>query len=202
MVLEPALLNLLDLVRSIQQASIAGDFVECGVWQGGSAFLMAKQLQQLGERDRTVWLCDSFEGLPPPQQIDGPAALAWADQTDSPGYFENCRATFDDVQEHAKRLGLSSRVKFVQGWFNETLPAYREHIGPIALLRVDCDWYDSVRCCLDELYDQVVPGGVIILDDYYTWDGCTLATHEFLSKRRLPHRILSANGVAAYFFKQ
>jgi hypothetical protein len=93
------------------------------------------------------------------------------------------------VQRSATALGLTAYTTCVKGWFDQTLPASRDRIGPIALLRIDGDWYASVRCCLDNLYDQVVDGGFVVLDDYYAWDGCTIAVHEFLGNHRLAHRI-------------
>src|SRR5262249_14369341 len=136
--------------------------------------------------DRKVWLFDSFEGMPPPEEIDGPAAAEWARST-----ADNTRAALEEVQRSAEELGLTPYTEFVKGWFDQTLPENRRRVGPIAVLRVDCDWYASVRCCLDNLYDQVVDGGFIVFDDYYYFDGCTLAVHDFLSERRLPHRLES-----------
>src|SRR5262249_7045971 len=78
-----------------------------------------------------------------------------------------------------------------KGWFDQTLAASRDRIGEIAILRIDGDWYESVRCCLNSLYDQVVEDGFVILDDYYMWNGCTVATHEFLGQRLLAHHIES-----------
>jgi len=101
------------------------------------------------------------------------------------------------VQAGAAALGLTAYTTFVQGWFDQTLPVHRQHIGPIALLRVDGDWYASVRCCLENLYDQVVDGGLVVLDDYYAWDGCAIATHEFLGSRRLAHRLEGVLGHSA-----
>ena len=101
-------------------------------------------------------------------------------------------ASLEEVQQTARDLGLAYRTpEFVKGWFDQTLPANRDRIGPIAILRIDGDWYSSVRCCLDNLYDQVVDGGFVILDDYYTFEGCAIALHEFLGERRLAHRIES-----------
>ena len=199
---EASLLQLLQLLKDVHTEGLRGDIVECGVWRGGASFLMARQLQRLGTHNRKVWLCDSFEGLPPPEERDGPAALRYAKNTDSPGYVDNCRATLDEVQQGAQSLGLTPNLQFIEGWFDQTLPIHRERIGPIALLHVDCDWYASVRCCLDNLYDQVVPGGIIVFDDYYTWDGCALAVHEFLGTRHLSHRLKSAGNVPAYFHKR
>jgi O-methyltransferase len=91
-------------------------------------------------------------------------------------------------------------VTLVPGWFDETLPKIRERFGPIALLRIDADWHASVSTCLEQLYDQVVDGGYIVLDDYYTWDGCSIAVHEFLGRRQLSHRIFKDG--CAYFRKR
>ncbi len=189
MVPEDSLIELAHQVLAILTTGIPGDFVECGVWRGGASFLIADLLRQAGVRDRKVWLFDSFEGLPAPDEIDGPAAMAYAKNTDSLRYFDNCRASLEEVQQAAMALELGSYTKFIKGWFDQTLPARRDQLGPIALLRIDCDWYSSVRCCLESLYDQVVDGGFVIIDDYYTYDGCAIAVHEFLAGRRLAHRI-------------
>jgi hypothetical protein len=200
MVPPETLIHLAGVVRSALADGIPGDFVECGVWRGGAAFLMADLVRSAGVRDRKVWLMDSFEGLPPVEDIDGPAALEYTRNTDSSWYYENCRASIDDVRQSANALGLSSYTRMVKGWFEETLPATRDEIGAIAVLRLDCDWYASVRCCLEALYDQVAPGGYIIMDDYYTWDGCAVAVHEFLGTRRLAHRIRTGPNLA--FFRK
>lgn len=166
---------------------IPGAFVECGAWRGGSSFLMASILKQAGERNRKVWMFDSFEGLPPPQQIDGPAAMSYPEDSTN----DNCRASIEEVRQTAQSLGLQSHIELVKGWFDQTLPRHRHRVGPIALLRLDADWHASVRCCLDNLYDQVADGGLVMFDDYYYWDGCAVAVHEFLGERRLAHRLES-----------
>jgi hypothetical protein len=155
---------------------------------------MADLLRQAGVRDRKIWLFDSFEGLPAPEAIDGPAALAYTRNARAPHYYDNCSASFEDVRETAGRLGLGEYTELVKGWFEETLPPNRHRVGRIAILRIDADWYRSVRCCLEELYDQVSDGGLVILDDYYAYDGCAAAVHEFLAARRLPDRIESVPG--------
>ena len=189
MVAQQSLLELANEVRTLLAMNIAGNFVECGVWKGGSAFLMAELLRAADQgdrpRDRTVWLFDSFEGLPAPVQIDGTAANAWANDKSSPAYRDNLRVSLDDVRAAAQQLEVSSYTEFVKGWFDQTLSDNRERIGPIALLRIDADWHASVRCCLESLFDQVVDGGLVVLDDYYTWRGCAVAAHEFLGARAL-----------------
>jgi hypothetical protein len=201
MVPDVLLLDLIAKVQDVEARRVPGDLVECGVWRGGAAFLMAEVLAQLGNTDRKVWLFDSFEGLPPPEDIDGPGAHAWARDTGGAMYHDNCRAGLEEVQANAEALGLTERLTMVPGWFEDSLPANREAVGPIALLRIDCDWYEPVKSCLETLYDSVSPHGIVILDDYYTWDGCAIATHEFLADRKLPHRIEATSRMAAWFQK-
>ncbi len=194
MVDSAALFDLAQMVRAVLTFGIPGDFVECGVWRGGASFLMADLMRQAGVRDRKVWLFDSFEGLPPPQEVDGPTAIAYAANPESGGYYNNCRASLEDVRQTAMELGLSPYTEFVKGWFEQTLPLYRQRVGRVGVLRIDADWHASVRCCLENLYDQVVEGGLIIFDDYYAYDGCSLAVHEFFGQRHLTHPIESVTG--------
>lgn len=190
-----------EMVRFVDEVvhdGIEGAVVECGVWRGGVSFAAARRLQHHGD-DRPVWMFDSFEGLPPPEEIDGPSARAWAQDTHGADYHDNCTAPLDQVRADAHALGVQHQVRLVPGWFDDTLPETRHEVGPIALVRVDADWHASVRCCLDELYDQVTPGGIVIFDDYDSWDGCAVAVHEFLGERSLPHRLRT--GAGAYFRK-
>ena len=189
MVRKGALVDLALQVRAALVYDVPGDFVECGVWRGGAAFLMADCLRRAGVRNRKVWLFDSFQGLPDPREIDGPAAREHADNPDSPWYFDNCAASLEEVRRAAHQLGLEDYVELVEGWFDDTLPAYRSRLGEIAILRIDCDWHASVKCCLDNLYDNVSPNGFVVFDDYFTFDGAAVAVHEFLGERRLAHRL-------------
>ena len=153
----PRLVALVEHVDRVVSDGVEGAFVECGVWRGGASFLMAKRLEVRHGRTDRVWMFDSFEGMPAPKEIDGVAALQWAANRDAPNYFDNARASEEEVLAAAERLGLDDRVKTVKGWFEDILRRTREEVGPIALLRIDADWYDSVRSVLDELYDQVAP---------------------------------------------
>jgi O-methyltransferase len=200
MVPEFSLIHLAGVVQNVLAEKVEGDIVETGTWRGGASFLMAEVLRKGGDSERKVWLCDSFEGHRPPETIDGQAALDFAANTDDPEYLNNCRADLDDVLRTRKLLGLESRTECIKGWFDETLPANKQRFGRIAILRIDCDWYASVKTVLEELYDQVVDGGYIILDDYFSYDGCAIAAHEFLGSRKLSHRLHTESGVA-YFRK-
>lgn len=166
-------------------ATLPGHVVECGTWRGG---MIAAIAERLGP-ERHYVLCDSFQGLPPAQQIDGPDALAWQRTT-----RDNCRATADEARESMRFAGITS-YQVLEGWFHETLPTLTD-VREIALLRIDADWYDSTLCCLENLWDRVVQGGIVILDDYFVWDGCSRAVHEFLSRNNLPERIRQRGDVA------
>ena len=89
-----------------------------------------------------------------------------------------------------------------KGWFQDTLPQF-EPERPISVLRLDGDWYEPTVCILDNLFDRVMQGGLIMIDDYYDWDGCTRGVHHFLSKRKLTEHIRqSRNGGFAYILKR
>lgn len=163
--------------------NLSGSIVECGVWRGG---VSAATAEVLGP-DRAYFLFDSFEGLPPAREIDGVAALAWQADKQSPHYHDNCAAEESWARE-AMGLSGARNVKLLKGWFSEG-GFQSANLGPIALLRLDADWYESTKVCLESLYDKVVEGGVIVLDDYYSWDGCSIALHEYLAAKKSPDRI-------------
>jgi O-methyltransferase len=163
------LLSLMRLVREADRRQIPGDVVECGVARGGSAAVMA------AVTSRHCWLYDSCQGLPAPQPVDGPEAPAYtgANQTTP----QTIAAALTTLQVAPARVTLRA------GWFEDTFlwP------GPslIAVLHIDADWYDSVWICLHTWYDYVVPGGVIVLDDYGFWPGCRQAYADFIAARHL-----------------
>ena len=160
------------LVRGVR--SVAGCVVECGTWRGG---MIAGIADVLGP-EREYFLFDSFEGLPPPRDIDGAAARAWQADVNGPLYYNNGRASEDEARQ-AMHMSSARRFTVVKGWFDRTLPQFAPP-APIALLRIDADWYDSVKVCLTSLHARMAEDGLIIIDDYGAWDGCVKATHEFL----------------------
>jgi O-methyltransferase len=163
-------------------APASGCIVECGVWRGGMSAGMADMLP-----DRFHLLFDSFEGLPPATDTDGPDAIAWQKDTSAENYFDNCRAE-RGYAERAMQMSAAKCFKLVQGWFQDTLVAFKPE-EPIAILRLDGDWYESTMQCLTALYPHVMTKGLIIIDDYYAWDGCSRAVHDFLSRTQSLDRI-------------
>jgi hypothetical protein len=172
-----------NIMAASRYSDVHGCVVECGVWRGG---MIAGLAEFLGN-DRTYYLFDSFEGLPPAQAIDGLGALAWQADVDSPRYFDNCRAE-QTWAKNAMRLSGATRFECVKGWFDDTLPPFVPET-PIALLRIDADWYESVLCCLRNLAPHLAEGGLIVLDDYGTWEGCSKAVHRYLADIESPARI-------------
>jgi O-methyltransferase len=152
------------LAASVHGDGVPGALVDCGAWNGGSSILMADAAP-----DRPVWVFDSFQGLPAPSELDGAA---------SADYVGACVGSEDKVREGFAVFGGAERLHVRPGWFADTLPAAAGEIGPIALLHCDGDWYDSVKLTLDTFYDQVSPGGYVVIDDYGAWPGAARAAEE------------------------
>lgn len=167
------LLGLHRAVEAVVARGIPGSVVECGAARGGSAALMGLALKRLGER-RLLWVFDTFEGLPPPTEADADWEIARL-------YTGSCRSTREEVEALFEQLSILGETRLVKGLFQDTLP----HVDPgaIALLHIDCDWYEGVRVCLDSLYDRVSPGGVIQFDDYGHWAGARAAVEAFFHRR-------------------
>jgi len=175
---------------------LPGAIVECGTWKGG----MIAGIAYLFGTARSYYLFDSFEGLPPAKEIDGERALRWQVDTESPRYFDNCRASIEDAREAMERAGVYD-ARIVKGWFEDTLPGAAFDDG-ISVLRMDADWYESTMCILDNLFQHVVPGGCVIVDDYHCWEGCAKAIHDFLSRNQRAERINTFNDHVAFMIKQ
>ena len=183
-----------ETVRLIE-SDIPGLFVECGVWRGGCSLAsLLAQRAAFGEVSRPIYLLDSFEGLPLVTEKDGPLAAAWQKGEVSETFLDNCRATEDEVGGALKRHGFGPNDAItVKGWFKDTLPGVVDALKGhgIALLRLDADWYDSTIECLTALEPLVSEEATVIIDDYYAWDGCARAVHDYFSRHSLPYRIKS-----------
>lgn len=172
---------------------VNGCVVECGVWKGGMCAGMAEIIS-----DREFFLFDSFEGLPPPQEIDGERALAWEKRKDSIYYHNNCSAEMSYADRAMAQTGAEFHL--IKGWYSASLPS-AQFPNAIAILRLDSDWYESTMDCLVHLYSKVTKGGLVIIDDYHVFDGCSRAVHDFLSRNSLTVRMRSAYSGVAYFIK-
>jgi O-methyltransferase len=185
-----------NLMLAQRWAPPGGDVVECGVWRGG----MIRGLADMLGPDRKYHLFDSFEGLPPAQEeLDGQAAVAWQADPDSPLFHDNCRA--DEAYARELFAGASYDVNFHCGWFEDTIPKYQPG-RPISVLRLDGDWYESTLTCLDGLVPYLAPKALVLVDDYYVWDGCARALHDYLAGTKSTMRIQRSNLDTCYLINQ
>ena len=159
-------------VETVLADGVSGDLVETGVWRGGASILMKGVLAAYGDTTRTVWCCDSFQGLPPPDPERYPA-----DAGDTHHDAEPLAVTQEQVAANFARYRLlDDRVRFLAGWFKDTLPT--APIETVAVLRLDGDMYESTIQALDPLYDKLSVGGFVVVDDY-ALEGCRAAVDDF-----------------------
>jgi O-methyltransferase len=190
----PRLSKLYEIATSLERRKVQGSFVECGVWNGGSSGLIAKIASS--NHRRHIWLFDSWEGLPEPTDFD----ISYRGEAGRKGI---ALGSIKKVRELLfEKLKLDQkRVHIQRGWFQDTIPVYKNELGNIVLLHLDCDWYESVKFCLDELFDQVEQGGFIFIDDYGHWKGCKRAVDEFFEGRNLNIGVVKIDYTGIYFQK-
>lgn len=205
------LIALCELVEHCETNGIPGAFVETGCCRGGASALMAMMNLRHGRSPRAMHLFDSFEGLPEPVSgKDDIEQLKHLFQVEDLACDGNLTATgFISSQgpEPARQAMLRVAgydpgfVHIHRGWFQDTVPATKEAIGPIALLRLDGDFYDSTSVPLEHLHDQVVPGGIVYIDDWCI-NGCRSACEDFLGKRGLRPLIHRVDDCGRYWVKE
>jgi O-methyltransferase len=176
---------LISAVRYVARHRIPGDIVECGVWRGGSMHAVARTLDLSGDHTRDLYLYDTFEGMTEPTdkdlRFDGKSAAVQLATQDREKSMVWAYASLEDVTEGFADVPYpSERIHFVKGPVEETIPGTLPE--QIAILRLDTDWYESTAHELKHMYDRLVPGGVLMLDDYGWWQGSRLATDEFLER--------------------
>jgi hypothetical protein len=186
--------NVRDCIEQILASNIPGDFVEAGVWRGGCCIYMRALLAVHNITDRTVWLADSFEGLPPPGPVDQSITTQRLDLHTHP----HLKVSLEQVQQNFRRFSLlDDQVRFLKGWFKDTLAT--APIDRIALLRLDGDLYDSTLDSLSALYHKVTPGGFVIIDDYNGWEGCRRAVDEFRQTHNITAEIKKVDWTGVYW---
>ena len=172
-------------------------FIECGVAKGGALSLM--KYVSLNE---PVFGFDSFEGMPDITKEDLGNYNKTSPLTDYGKVGDNLSGGIETVYSTFKTLGVSvDNVHLVKGFYENTLSLNKNKCGKIAVLRVDCDWYASVKICLEEFYDQVIDGGVIIIDDYGHFIGAKLATDEFRTAHNITSPLIQTDYTEFYWYK-
>ncbi|MFP5220117.1 MAG: TylF/MycF/NovP-related O-methyltransferase [Actinomycetes bacterium] len=178
------LTHLRHCVETVLRDGVPGDLVETGVWRGGASILMRGVLAAHGVTDRTVWVADSFAGLPRPDADRYPA-----DAGDDHWTRPELAVGLDEVQRNFAKYGLlDDQVRFLRGWFSDTLPD--APIATIAVLRLDGDLYESTTDALTALYPKVAPGGFVVIDDYGAIEACRQATDDFRASRGITEELV------------
>jgi O-methyltransferase len=185
--------NIQFCVEKAIKDAISGDLVETGVWRGGACIFMRAILKAYGDITRSVWVADSFAGLPPPD-----AAVYHADVGDMHHtYGDFLAVSRREVEENFRRYNLlDGQVRFLEGWFKDTLP--KAPIDRIAVLRLDGDMYESTIQALDALYDKLSHGGFVIIDDYHLGP-CRQAIADFRSRRNINDAIIDIDGKGVFW---
>ncbi|MBI1391072.1 MAG: macrocin O-methyltransferase [bacterium] len=183
-------------LQSVLEENIAGDVIEAGVWRGGAAIFMRGVLKANQSIDRVVWAADSFQGLPEPDSERFPA-----DAGDRHHAAPELAVSLDEVQSNFERYGLlDNGVRFLPGWFHETLP--EAPIKKLSLIRLDGDMYESTWVALEALYDKLSPGGYLIVDDYGAVRACRKAVEDFRAKHGIEEPIETIDWTGAFWRKR
>jgi O-methyltransferase len=174
-------------VKYVVRTGLSGDFVECGVWKGGSAMLMSLTLQSLGVKDRRIYLYDTFEGMSAPTDKDADVLGNQAGElleSSSKGDNIWCYSSLEEVKANLASTGYPPELLFfIKGKVEETIPATLP--GVISILRLDTDWYESTLHEMNHLYPLLATKGVLIIDDYGHWQGARKAIDEYFAAHRL-----------------
>jgi O-methyltransferase len=187
---------LCEAVRYVTHHAIPGDLVECGVWRGGACILMRAVLAVYGDEKRSVWLADSFAGVPAPD-----ADNYVADQNLRLDLSADILAVSEaTVRANFERYGLlDDRVRFLPGWFRDTLPD--APIGRIAVLRLDGDLYESTTQALEALHPRLSVGGFCIIDDYHAIEACRKAVTDYRERHNIFADIREIDGCGVFWRK-
>ncbi|MFN0088276.1 MAG: TylF/MycF family methyltransferase [Blastocatellia bacterium] len=186
--------NLRMCVEQVLRDGVPGDLVETGVWKGGATIFMRAILRAHGDTNRRVWVADSFAGLPPPDAERYPA-----DAGDTHHEFSDQLAiSLEQVRANFARFDLlDDKVRFLKGWFRDTLPT--APIDRIAVLRLDGDMYESTMDGLVHLYPKLSPGGFLIVDDYGYIESCRQAVSDYRNRHGIEDEILPIDWTGVYW---
>lgn len=185
--------NVQECIEEILRDGVPGDLIETGVWRGGSVIFMRGMLQARGVTDRNVWVADSFQGLPPPS-AEYPQDSESAFHT-----MTELQISQDEVKENFRRYGLlDDQVKFLPGWFKDTLPTLGDE--RFALIRLDGDMYESTMDALTNLYPRLSPGGFTIIDDYGMIP-CRQAVADYRGEHGIDDEITTIDNSGSYWRK-
>lgn len=186
--------NLQQCMTSVLEDNIEGDFIETGVWRGGACIFMRGFLKGHGVNNRNVWVADSFEGLPEPDEVNYPV-----DKDSTFHTLDILKVSLEEVEENFRRFDLlDDKVRFLKGWFKDTLPV--APIEKIAVARLDGDMYSSTMDSLRNLYPKVSKGGYIIIDDWNVYF-CAAAVNDYRKEFGIDDPIIDIDGRGVFWRK-
>lgn len=176
--------NIQYCIEDIFKNDIKGDFIEAGVWRGGVCIFMNALLKVNDVTDRLVWMADSFEGLPTPDRNKYPEDVCL-----DLHMVKFLSVSIEQVKENFKKYDLlDDKVRFLKGWFKDTLP--KIPVKKLALIRCDGDMYESTMDILVSLYPKLSLGGYIIIDDYWSMTACRKAVQDFRKQKNIKDKII------------
>jgi hypothetical protein len=194
--------NIQFCVEDVLARNVPGDLIETGVWRGGATIFMRAILAAHAADDRVVWVADSFEGLPEPDAERFPLEAKAHHGPVMQQAFKRFAAGVDDVRANFATFGLlDDRVRFLEGWFKDTLPV--APIQRLSVMRLDGDYYESTMDGLTNLYDKLSIGGYAIIDDYGEddWTYCRRAVDEFRAERGITDPMVAVDR-RCYFWRR
>lgn len=188
------LFSLYQAVNYVIDNNIPGDFIECGVWKGGSSMMMALTLLNRGVKDRSIYMYDTYEGMSEPTDMDKSFTGADASELLSKENISDpasiwCYSSLEEVKKNISQTSYpADKIIFVKGKVEDTLASNKP--VKVAILRLDTDWYESTKKELEELYPLLAERGVLIIDDFGHWEGAKKAVLEYFeASKPLLHRI-------------
>lgn len=185
--------NLQACVSSVIADNVPGDLIETGVWRGGAAIFMRAVLKAFGDDSRNVWAADSFQGLPEP------SAEHPLDANDVHHTIPELAVSIEEVRDNFRRYGLlDERVKFLKGWFRDTLP--QAPIDQLSVIRLDGDMYSSTIDAISALYPKLSSRGYVIVDDYCL-PPCAQAIADYRKEHSIDESIVNIDGTGAFWRK-
>jgi len=188
--------NLQECIMQIAAEDIPGDLIETGIWRGGVCIFMRAVLRSVGDTERIVWACDSFEGLPKPNVQAYPE-----DTGDVHWTYARLAVSIEEVKRNFAKYGmLDDQVRFLKGLFSETLPA--APIESLSLIRLDGDMYESTMDGLKNLYPKLSPGGFVIVDDYLRLEGCRAAVDDYRREHNINEEIKPIDNSGAFWRRE
>jgi O-methyltransferase len=193
MIGRPRLDNVQRCVEAVLRDGVPGDLIEAGVWRGGVPIFMRAILKAHAVTDRVVWVADSFRGLPSPDLDRYPA-----DRGFDLSVWNSLAVSLDEVRANFARFRLlDEQVRFLEGWFKDTLPD--APIGKLAVMRLDGDLYESTMDGLVHLHPRLSTGGYAIIDDYQSAPPCRKAVDDYRAKHGIEDEIVPIDWSGAYW---